>query len=246
MIRGTSTRFTFDPVADHSPVWSPDGSQIVFASSRDGAVSDLYQKNSNGVMPEEALLKSDSFKLPEHWSADGRFLLYRIENTQTRPDLWALPMMGEKKPQAVVRSQFSDIQGRFSYDSQWIAYVSDESGRPEIYVQGFPTAGAKFQISTSGGYQPRWRKDGKELFFISPSRDVMAVDITVSSDGALKAGVPHKLFTINPINLTTHRNSWDVTPDGQQFVVNSFQQATNAVLPITVVVNWQRGRKSTQ
>jgi Tol biopolymer transport system component len=241
LIRGPMTRFTFDPGLDTAPLWSPDGKQIVFSSNRGNAAFDLYQKNSSGVGQEELLFKSDHSKLAEHWSADGRFLLFRDLDPQTRDDLWILPMTGDKKPEPVIRSAFVDFQGRFSPDGHWIAYVSNESGQPQVYLQGFPTAGSKTQISTSGGFQPRWRGDGKELLFISPAREAMAVDVSVSNGGALKIGVPQKLFSINPINLTTYRNTWEVTPDGQRFLINSGQQQATPSIPITFVVNWRSG-----
>lgn len=244
LLRGPVTRFTFDPGRDAAPVWSPDGSRIVFQSNRSGT-TDLYQKVSSGVGEEELLLKSDHVKTPDDWSADGRFLLYRDLDPKTQTDLWVLPMTGEKKPEPVVRSPFTDFQGRFSPDGRWIAYVSNESGREQVYVTGFPSATRRIQISTAGGYQPRWRRDGKELFFFvfDAARGAMAVDITVSSDGTLKAGIPHALFAVNPVSNIVNRNAWEVTPDGQRFLIHTAQTQTTSVSPITVVVNWlTRGR----
>lgn len=242
LTRGTKTRFTFDPGIDNAPLWSPDGSRLVFQSNRT-SLFDLYQKSSSGVGQEEMLWKSDHSKTPDDWSSDGRLLLYRDDDPQTGTDLWVLPMTGDKKPQPVARSPFREVQGRLSPDVRWVAYVSNESGLDEVYVQGFPTANNRIQISTKGGFMPRWRRDGKELFFVSPERDVMAVDMTVSGDGILKAGVPHKLFTANPIGLIGRRNTWEVTPDGQRFLIHTNQQETTSVVPLTVVVNWLAGEK---
>lgn len=238
LVRGPITRFTFDSGIDNAPLWSPDGTRIVFSTNRGNAAFDLYQKSASGVGQEELLFKSDHPKVPEHWSGDGRFLLYRDIDPQTREDLWVLPMMGDKKPEPVVRSPFREFQGRFSPDGRWIAYVSNESNQDQVYVQGFPTASSRTQISTTGGFQPRWRRDGKELLFISQAREVMAVDIGVSADGALKIGVPRKLFSATPITVTSYRNSWEMTPDAQRFLINSSQQQATSSLPITVVVNW--------
>src|SRR5262249_9696547 len=153
---------------------------------------------------------------------------------KTRFDLWVLPMTGDKKPQPVRVSPFSDFQGRFSPDGKWIAYVSGESGRNEVYIQSYPEAKTRVQISTSGAHQPRWRRDGQELFFLNTSYDVAAVDISTSDDGALKAGIPHKLFSGPPVALVSRRNSWEVTPDGQRFLFVSGQPSV--VVPLTVVV----------
>jgi len=240
---GTSSRLTFDPALDEAPVWSPDGTGIVFASSRNGTF-DLYQKNSAGAGQEEVLLKSDHQKIPDDWSPDGRFILYRDQDPKTSWDLWVLPLTGDRKPQSVLRTAFREIQGRFSPDGRWIAYVSDESGTNQVYVQSFPPSGNKWQISTGGGSQPRWRRDGKELFFVAGreaggpvQRDVMAVAVDTSSNGVFKTGVPQKLFTVDTGTGTALGNSWDVTPDGQRFLVGSPSTRT-AVPPITVVVNW--------
>ena len=241
--RGASSRFTFDPALDDGPVWSPDGTRIVFASSRNDTF-DLYQKNSAGAGQEEVLLKSDHQKIPDDWSPDGRFILYRDQDPKTGWDLWVLPLTGDRKPQSVLSTAFREIQGRFSPDGRWIAYVSDESGTNQVYVQSFPPSGNKWQISTGGGLQPRWRRDGKELFFVPGAEsggpvphDVMAVAVDTSSTGVFKAGVPQKLFTVALTAVSGTRNTWDVTPDGQRFLVVS-PRATTAVPPITVVVNW--------
>jgi len=237
---GTSSRLTFDPALDNAPVWSPDGTEIVFASNRNGTF-DLYRKNSAGAGQEEVLLKSDHPKFPEDWSADGRYVLYREQDPKTGWDLWVLPLAGDRKPQPVLSTAFREIQGRFSPDGRWIAYVSDESR--ELYVQSFPPSGNKWQISTGGGFQPRWGRDGKELFFVagqesgSMPRDVMAVAVDTSSDGVFKAGVPRKLFTVDTASGTAQGSTWDVTPDGRRFLVAS-PSTTTAVPPITVVVNW--------
>jgi Tol biopolymer transport system component len=136
------------------------------------------------------------------------------------------------------------MQGRFSPDGRWMAYASDESGTNQVYVQSFPPSGNKWQISTGGGFQPRWRRDGKELFFVAGQdlggpvpHDVMAVAVDTSSDGVFKAGVSQKLFTVVTGAGTANGNTWDVTPDGQRFLVSSPSTRT-AVPPITVVVNW--------
>src|SRR5207248_11172645 len=111
------------------------------------------------------------------WSSDGRFLLYAVQDATTQADIWALPLVGERTPFPVVQTQFDEIQGQFSPDGQWIAYASNESGRYEIYIRSFAAAGTKRQVSTGGGLQPRWRRDGKELFYVAPDHRMMAVAI---------------------------------------------------------------------
>lgn len=190
---------------------------------------------------EEVLLKSDREKRPEDWSLDGRFIVYLENDRKTSSDLWVLPMTGDGKPgkpEPVVQAPNNQFQWKFSPDGKWIAYTSAETQPPQIYVQGFPIPGRKYQISTNGGQQPRWRRDGKELYFLTAT-DLMAVEMNTSKDGAFHAGVPQKLFPTNALDLNTGRvrNSYDVTPDGQRFLINSPVAPTDAT-PITVIVNW--------
>jgi Tol biopolymer transport system component len=165
--RETSGRLTFDPATDTSPVWSPDGSRIIFSSDRDGLYN-LYQKMSSGAGNEEALLKSNETKYAYDWSQDGRFLLFVFVAPQ-KDGLWVLPLTGEDRKPIPYLTEANASQARFSADSRWIAYTSGESGKSEVYVRPFPAAsGGKWIISKGGGTQPRWRRDGKELFYISP------------------------------------------------------------------------------
>src|SRR5208282_1505365 len=202
--RGTSTRFTFGPSSGRRAIWSPDGHRIIFASNRSG-VFDLYQKQASGVKDEELLLKSSEDKYPTSLSRDGHFLLYQASDPKTtKTDLWVLPLEGEKKPLPFLRTEFSNYDGQFSPDGRWIAYVSDESGRNEIYVRTFSPdsaaaasdTGGKWLISTGGGSGVRWRGDGKELYYLAPDRKVMAVEIAANL--VFRAGVPKALFQTPP------------------------------------------------
>jgi hypothetical protein len=241
--RGTSARFTFDPALDWMAVWSPDGSRIIFSSDRDGP-SNLYQKASRAGN-EEALLKSNEAKFSYDWSQDGRFLLYAVAGQKF--SLWVLPLTGDDhKPIPYLQTE-STYQARFSPDSRWIAYTSDESGKKEIYVQPFPAAsGGKWMVSKGGGEQPRWRRDGKELFYISADSKLMSVGVAAAA-GTFQAGIPKALFAA-PIwggggaNAITR---YDVTADGKKFLINSIPTETAAApsSPITVVLNWQAGLK---
>ena len=136
--RGVPTRFTFDAAADNYPVWSSNGSRVVFASNRNG-ISNLYWKLSSGAGTDELLLESDQNKSPAHWSSDGRFLLFRSIDPQTGTDLWVMPLSSDKKPFPFLKTSFEEREGQFSPDGKWIAYQSNESSRFEIYVQPFPS-----------------------------------------------------------------------------------------------------------
>src|SRR3990172_8928900 len=169
--QGTTSRFTSNPAADFFPVWSPDGNRIVFSSTRVAGGNDLFRKMSSGAGEEELLLRSGATNVATDWSADGRFILYQALDPRTNYDLWALPVEADRKPIVLLQTAFSEGEGRLSPDGRWLAYTSDESGRPEVYVRAFLRPGGSQLISTSGGRQPMWRrKDGKELFYILPDR----------------------------------------------------------------------------
>jgi len=237
--RGTSTRFTFHPAEEMTPAWSPDASRIAFASSRNGPF-DLYQKISSGAGNEELLLRSEYSKRMCDWSRDGRFLLYTSDNPKTKSDLWVLPMEGDRKPHPYLETEFNEGLGQFSPDGHWVAYVSDESGRMEVYVQSFPAAKGKWQISTAGGLQPRWRRDDKELFYIASNRELMAVEVKTA--GQFEAGVPKALFPTRIIFSTLwYFFRFAAAPDGKRFVIDSADEgpASGSSAPITVVLNWK-------
>ncbi len=242
LARGTDTRFTFDPAPDIYPCWSPDGSRLVWTSTREG-VGNLYQKAASGAGQDEALLRSAYPKLALGWSADGRFILYRESGAQTSNDLWVLPLEGERKPWPWLNTPFSEISGKFAPDGKWIAYDSDESGRREIYLQAFvpgaPASGGKWQLSTNGGDTAQWRRDGRELYYLSADNKLMAVDVTLGTE--VKAGTPHELIALSSIRRITGTN-YTLTGDGQRFLfVTSADEAS--VPPFTVVLNWMAEMK---
>lgn len=241
--RGASTRLTFDPGLDWFAVWSPDGSRIIFSSGRDGN-SNLYQKVSSGAGNEDALLKSDETKYADDWSPDGRFLVYGLGR---QAGLKVLPLTGDdRKPRPYLETE-SASQARFSPDGRYVAYTSDQSGKNEVYVRPFPTAsGGKWMVSKGGGNQPHWRRDGKELFYISADSKMMAVEVAGAS-GAFQSGIPKVLFAA-PIfggGTATNTTRYDVTADGKKFLINSVPAETTPGTspPITVVLNWQAGLK---
>jgi eukaryotic-like serine/threonine-protein kinase len=226
--RGLGSRLTFDPSIEEYPIWSPDGDSLIFGSNRDG-VGDIYRKNLVAGGSEEQLLKSDHWKNPDDWSPDGRYVVYNLRDPKTRMDLWLLPLFGEKKPVPLVVAPFSQRRARFSPDGKWFAYVSNESGKDEIYVQPFPPTGPKWQISQGGGEWPRWAKGGRELSYVGP--DYMLKVVEIKTSAAFEAGVPTNLFKTP--------NAWgsDVTPDGQRFLVN-LPAGDNPPSPTTVVLRW--------
>jgi Tol biopolymer transport system component/predicted Ser/Thr protein kinase len=231
MMRHTSTRFTSDPGSERNPIWSPDDSQIAFSSG-----NRILQKISSGAEKEQVLLVSDSAVRTNDWSADGKLILYSRQDPKTRWDLWVLPLDGDRKPRPYLQSEFNETHGQFSPDGHWVAYDSDESGRQEVYVQQFPAAGGKWQISSAGGSEPKWRRDGKELFFLGADRGVMAVDIKTSP--RFEAGIPRGLFQHASISMNDY-TAYYFAPaaDGQRFLMLSTPQGTEDA-PITVVLNW--------
>ena len=233
--QGTPTRFTFDSAEDFVPIWSPDGSRIVFVSDRDGN-GNLYQKSASGAGNEELVLKTNERKWPADWSRDGKFIIYTNLSQNTKTDLWVLPMTGEKKPVPYLQSPFSEDHARFSPDGHFVAYTSDESGRVEVYVQTFPVSGGKWLVSRDGGAQPRWRRDGKEIFFLAPDRKLMAADVKLEGS-TFESGNPKALFQTPVVSYPNPRNVYDVSGDGRRFlIITPLQENTST--PITVVTNW--------
>ena len=239
--RGIPRRFTLDATPDLRPVWSPDGNHIVFQSPRKGVVN-LYWKLSSGAGSDELLLESDQAKNANDWSSDGRFLLFRSVDPRTGDDLWVLPFFGDKKQFPFLKTPFEERNGQFSPDGKWIAYQSNESGRFEIYIQPFPGPGGKFQISTDGGAQPRWNKNGKEIFYVSLDSKMMVAPVKLSQDGqSLETSAPVTLFPVRIAEGTlpgVARQQYAVSSDGQRFLVN-LAADEGAASPITLIYNWK-------
>jgi Tol biopolymer transport system component len=236
--RGALTRLNIDLPIDWAPTWSPDGRRLVFGAGPGG--NDLYERPANGLGKATPLLVTPEAKRPLSWSRDGRFILYSSVSPKTRSDIWALPLAGERKPFPVVQTSAEEGSGQFSPDARWVAYVSNESaGRAEVYVTTFPEPSGKWQISTMGGNQPRWRADGKELFYVAPDLRLMAVPIETGTDGSLLAGQPVALFRTPLLGSVNSRAQYAVAPDGR-FLMKAVIPAPN-VPPITVVLNWDAG-----
>jgi Tol biopolymer transport system component len=228
--RDSAKRLTFDPAFDVDPIWSPDGSQLIFASNRELNV-DLYAKNSDGAQEEHAVVHDEFNKVPNSWSADAKYILY-----SRGPDLWVLTLP-EMKSRAFLKAVSILRNGQFSPDGKWVAYASNETGKWEIYVTSFPEARGKWQISAGGGEQPRWRGDGKELFFLSSGSKIIAVPVTTGAN--FDAGPPVALFQATPRQpvSTNDQFVYDVSKDGQRFLFLMLVKEAETV-PVSVVLNW--------
>ena len=227
---GEAKRLTFDPAIDSMPVWSPDGKRILFGNNHEPKF-DLYSKNSDGAEEEKIIPQDGPDRFPNDWSRDGRYILY-----ERGADLW-YATVADLKPAQFLKAVSTLKTARFSPDGKWVAYSSNESGKWEIYVTSFPDSHGKWQVSTAGGTQPRWRGDGKELFYLSPDDKLMAVSIKTGAN--FDTGTPTALFQAFPretIAATSEQFFYDVSQDGQKFLINT--QLKSAIRPMSVVLNW--------
>jgi serine/threonine protein kinase len=234
LFRRTESRLTFRPSREDDPIWSPDGSEITFDSNVDG-VSNPNEKISTGAGTEVLLWKSERPTYPLDWSNDGKYILCNRDDSKTKNDIWVLPVGGDKKPFSVVQTEANEDIARFSPDVRWIAYTSDESRKIEVYVQAFPATQGKWQVSTGGGSDPMWSKDGKEIYYVGPDKQLMVVEVKTSGS-SIELGIPKRLFTLD-VDLYNNPNRYAVTKDDKRFLVNISTGVSNSN-PITVVLNW--------
>jgi len=227
--RDTLRRLTFEGSGD-TPLWTPDGKRVTFGAS-EGGLRNLFWKASDGSGPEERLRESEFVELPVSWSPDGRVLAFHSEHPTSGFDIWILPMEGEREAQPFLQTRFQERQAVFSPDGDWLAYVSDESGQDEIYVQPFPGPGGNWLISSGGGTEPVWSASG-ELFFRSGAK-MMAVEITTHP--TFSPGKPSLLFEDQYVSSGTVRADYDVTPDGQRFLMIKYEGTGSE---INIVLNW--------
>jgi len=228
--RASAKRLTFDPAADSVPIWSPDAGRLVFASNRT-SFNDLQLKNSDGAQEEMSILHSGIDKFPNDWSRDGKYILY-TQDTDLR--FLTLP---ELKSSLFLKAPSVLRNGQFSPNGKWVAYASNETGKWEIYVTSFPEPRGKWQVSTGGGEQPRWRGDGKELFYLSSDDKMMAAPVTTGAN--FDASTPVALFQAAPRQPVPIYDLfvYDVSRDGQRFlIITEVKQAESA--PISIVLNW--------
>jgi serine/threonine protein kinase/Tol biopolymer transport system component len=239
VLRGVKTRLTSGPGTARMPCWSPDGKHIVFSSDRKGNFS-LYEKAIDGAGDEELVLEAETANYCESWSPDGKFLLYRTvpADNSARREVWTLPLFGDRKSVPYLQTKFDEHWAEFSPDGKWIVYTSNESGKDEVYVRPFPASGGKLLVSTSGGSQPRWRRDGQEIFYLDPGGELMAAKVK-QNGSALAIDATHHLFQAH---MEGFLHNYDVSADGQRFLIVTATQQ-KPPYPITVVVNWGAGSK---
>ncbi len=248
LARGTSNRVAgVDALLKATPIWSPDGSQLVFRVSR-GAV-EFYRRSAAGGGAEQVILPSSVVRssgiqsnliINTDWSPDGKNILFSVPGPETGTDLWILPLLGDRKPVKFLGSPASEMHGNFSPDGHLVAYTSNESesGKFQVYVQTIPLSDKKWQVSTSSGYEPRWRADGHEIYYLSEDRKLMAVDVRPGPS----FGIPRILFqTQVQTGVASNRMHYVPSRDGRRFLINS--QSAASITPITVVMNWANALK---
>jgi Tol biopolymer transport system component len=240
LARSVTSRITYEPTSDWSASWSPDGKYLGYASAgRPNAPTQIYRKASSGVGGEELVSGDNDNSIAVHWSPDDKYILFsRAKNGLN--NTWLQPLFGDRKPKPFLESPFDKIQARVSPDSRWVAYTTNETGMFQVVVQSFPDAnGGKWQISADGGVEPKWRGDGRELYYLALDGKLMSVPLKV--DRTIEAGRPVALFqTSLAVNRTRpdRDRRYDVTKDGKRFLIVAPIAKANST-PLTLLVNWQ-------
>jgi serine/threonine protein kinase/Tol biopolymer transport system component len=225
--RGVRTRLTFGPIANTSPVWSPDGKWIAYTSNRVGRFG-LYRKHADGSGGEEILFSDDQQCLASSWSPDGKYLIYTKVPKDGGSEIWALPLVGERTPSLVLKG---GMLGQISPDGRWLTYTSSESGPIEVYVVSFGGGQGKWQVSSNGGNLPQWSKDGKELYYMDQTYNLVAVPVAESS-GALQFGAAKNLIP----TWSAPQVFYDVTRDGKKILIDRVSQLVSQ--SVTVISNF--------
>jgi eukaryotic-like serine/threonine-protein kinase len=252
LTRSSTSRFTFDPSQNNqSPIWSPDDTTIAFTSLRSGKWG-IYARPSRGAGNEQRLLESDNPVYPMSWSPDGGSIVYQTDTRSASPgsiDVWLLPLSADRRPAPLAATAFSsERSGQISPDGRWLAYASNETGTSEIYVQAFPAATTKWPVSTGGGWYPRWRRDGRELFYLRPPNGkMMAVDVRTNGS-TFDIGETRELFESGYFFFPAFNSQYpySVTADGQRFFIPRpvADPSAPAQGSIAVIVNWAAGIKN--
>ncbi len=246
LTRGGSAPFTFGPALNASPAWAPDGARIVFRTTRTGGLTEFYAKSAGGGGKEEPVLSQTVMRasslsvplvVPSDWSPDGRHLLFSALRSDY--DLWLVPLAGEPKPVSFLTAPGDQWHGNFSPDGRLVAYSSNESGRFEVHVQTFPLTDRQWPVSTTGGYEPRWRADGREMYYLSADQKLMAVSVGPGPS----FGAPTELSQVRLSGgVSLSRTHYVPSRDGRRFLINR-PTGDPALVPITIVQNWTAALK---
>jgi serine/threonine protein kinase/Tol biopolymer transport system component len=232
--RGFRTRFTDNESLESYPLWSQDGLRLAFASWGKSDAG-IFEKRTDGAGSGASLLDAPDHEYPQAWSKDGKYLAY-VKRTGSEWDIYVLPLFGERKPYPIVQSPGVQWSPDFSFDGRWLAYSSSESGTIQVYLMSFPPADQKRQLSNNGGAEPRWRRDGKELFYLSSDGKIMTVGLA-AGQGGIEPGIPRILFDTGLYINEAGGRHYDVTADGERFLL--LKPLTGGPpTPITVVLNW--------
>jgi len=236
--RGVFNRVTTDPGNEVMPIWSPDSKTILYSSTARGGPNLTFLRADGSGKPHMPLPFAET-RIASDWSAKGDWVLFSVLSPVSKYDLWAMPKPPNGKPQLFLQTEFNEAEAVLSPDGRWVAYNSDESGGPEIYLRQFPSAAGKIRISNSGGTQASWRRDGRELFYLSPDDHMTAVAIQLGE--RLEAGVPRPLFAVRtpPFGSTLTGHHYAATADGQRFLVNTLAEK-DASAALTVITDWRR------
>ena len=247
LTRGDSTAFTFGPGLSSTPVWASNDSRIIFRTTRAGGLTEFYAKSTGGGGKEEVVLSQTVARASGalsanmilwDWSPDRQHLLFSA-TTSSDDDLWLVPLTGDSKPVNYLSAPGDQWHGNFSHDGKLVAYSSDESGHFEVYVQTFPRTERQWPVSTTGGFEPRWRADGREIYYLSADQKLMAV--TVGPGPSF--GTPTPLFPVRIAGgVSSQRTHYVPSSDGKRFLINT-PTGDAAIVPITVVLNWQAALK---
>jgi eukaryotic-like serine/threonine-protein kinase len=232
--RHTERRLTFDQLHNWSPVWSPDGTEIAYASNPKGKFH-IYVRPADGSGTARPLLEDDAIEYVDSWSSDGKYIAY-ARSVPGKPgwDIWVLPLFGDRKPFPVVQSPSNKEEPSFSPDGKWLAYDSDENGTREVYIVPFPRGEGKWQVSTGGGRQPRWRGDSRELFFLTTGNKLMAAEVR-EKNASLEIGIQQSLFQTS--SAPSAFRTYGVTRDGKRFIFTT-ESSESSATPITLITNW--------